>query len=42
MLLEIEGSMGVDVPYLGYNQVNLQIPGIKNFDEDVGLPRQQV
>ena len=27
--------MGVDVPYLGYTEVNLQIPEIKNFIEDV-------
>ena len=35
VLLEIEGSAGVDVLYLRYTEVNLQIPGIKNFDEDV-------
>ena len=35
VLLEIEGSAGVDVPYLGYTEVNLQIHEIKNFNEDV-------
>ena len=35
VLLEIEGSAGVDVPYLGYTEVNLQILEIKNFSKDV-------
>ena len=35
VLLEIEGSVGVDVPYLGYTEVNLQIPEINNFNADV-------
>ena len=35
VLFEIEGSAGVDVPYLKYTDVNLQIPEIKNFSEDV-------
>ena len=35
VLLEIEGSVGVDIPYLGYTEVNLQISEIKNFNEDV-------
>ena len=35
VLLEIEGSAGVDVLYLGHTEVNLQIPEIENFSEDV-------
>ena len=35
VLLEIEGSSGVDVPYLGYTEVNLQVPEIENFSEYV-------
>ena len=34
-LLEIEGSRGIDVPYLGYTKVNLRVPGVKAFDEDI-------
>ena len=34
-LLEIEGSGGIDVPYLGYAEVNLKVPGVKTFDEDI-------
>ena len=34
-LVPIEGSGGEDVPYLGYNVVRMQIPGIKSFDQDV-------
>ena len=34
-LLEIEGSGGIEVPYLGYTEVNLKIPGVKAFDEDI-------
>ena len=30
----IEGSAGVDVPYLGYVEVRMQIPGISSFDQD--------
>ena len=35
ILLEIEGSVRVDVPYLEYIEVDLQIPEIKTFSEDV-------
>ena len=35
VLLEIEGSAGVDISYLRYTEVNLQIPEIKSFNEDV-------
>ena len=33
-LLPFEGAGGIDVPYLGYVEVHLKIPEIKNFDED--------
>ena len=28
-LLEIEGSGGIDMPYLGCTEVNFQVPGVK-------------
>ena len=34
-LLEIEGSGGIDVPYLGYTKVNFQVPGVKALNEDI-------
>ena len=34
-LLNIEGSGGGDVPYLGYVKSKLQIPGIKKFNKYV-------
>ena len=36
-LLELEGTRGSAIPYLGYVEVNLQIPGIKGYNEDVLL-----
>ena len=33
-LLDIEGSGGISVPYIGYGEVNLKIPKIKAYDED--------
>ena len=36
-LLEIEGTRGSAIPYLGYVEVNLQILGIKGYSEDVLL-----
>ena len=36
-LLELEGTGGSAIPYLGFLEVNLQIPGIKNYNEDVLL-----
>ena len=36
-LLELEGTGGSIIPYLGYVEVNLQIPGIKSYNEDVLL-----
>ena len=36
-LLELEGTRGSAIPYLGYVEVNLQIPGIWNYNEDVML-----
>ena len=34
-LVLIEGSGGADVPYLGYVEVRMHIPGINSFDRDV-------
>ena len=36
-LLELEGTGGSGIPYLGYIEVNLQIPGIKGYNEDILL-----
>ena len=36
-LLELEGTGGSAIPYLGFMEVNLQIWGIKNYNEDVLL-----
>ena len=36
-LLELEGTGGSTILYLGYIEVNLQIPGIKNYNKDVLL-----
>ena len=36
-LLELEGIGGAAIPYLGFVEVNLQIPGIRNCNEDVLL-----
>ena len=33
--MEIEGSGGIDVPYLGYPEVNFQVPGVKELNEDI-------
>ena len=34
-LVPIDGSRGADVPYLGYEEVRMHIPGIHSFDQDV-------
>ena len=34
-MLEIEGSGGIDVPYLGYTEVNFQALGVKALNEDI-------
>ena len=34
-MVPIEGSGGADVPYLGYVEVRMHIPGINSFDQDV-------
>ena len=34
-MLDIEGGGGITIPYIGYVEVNLQIPEIKNYKEDV-------
>ena len=36
-LLELEGTGGSAIPYLGFVEVNLQIPGIQHYNEDVLL-----
>ena len=36
-LLELEGTGGSAIPYLGYVEVNLQIPGIRGYNKDVLL-----
>ena len=36
-LLEPEGKGGAAIPYLGFMEVNLQIPEIKNYNGDVLL-----
>ena len=36
-LLDIEGSAGMDVPYLGYTKLRLDIPEIAKFDHDVSM-----
>ena len=36
-ILQIEGSGGLEVPYLGYVEVHLRIPEVKAFDPDVLL-----
>ena len=35
--MQIEGSGGVEVAYLGYVETHLKIPEIKAFDQDVLL-----
>ena len=34
-LLDFKGFAGVDIPYIGYTQVQLQIPGIQGYDKDI-------
>ena len=36
-LVELEGTRGSAIPYLGYVEVNIQIPGIQGYNEDVLL-----
>ena len=36
-MLQIEGSGGLEVPYLGYVEAHCKIPKIKAFDLDVLL-----
>ena len=36
-LLELEGTGGAAIPYLGFVEVNLQILGIRHYNEDVLL-----
>ena len=34
-LLDFESFGGMDIPYNGYTQIKLQIPGIKDYDKDI-------
>ena len=34
-ILQIEGSGGLEVPYLSYVEVHLEIPEVKAFNQDV-------
>ena len=34
-LLHFEGFRDVDIPYIGYTQIQLQIPGVKDYDKDI-------
>ena len=34
-LLDFEGFGGVDILYIGYTQIQPQIPGIKDYDKDI-------
>ena len=34
-LLDFEGFRGIDIPYIGYTQIQLQIPGVKDYDKDI-------
>ena len=36
-LLELEGTRGSAIPYLGYVEINLQIPGMRGYNEDILL-----
>ena len=36
-MLQIEGSGGLDIPYLGYVETHLGVPEVKAFDTDVLL-----
>ena len=36
-MLQIEGSGGLDIPYLGYVETHLRLPEVKAFDTDVLL-----
>ena len=36
-LLELERTGSTAIPYLGFVEVNLQIPGIQHYNEDVLL-----
>ena len=36
-LLKLEGTGSSTIPYLGFMEVNLQIPGIQHYNEDALL-----
>ena len=41
-LLELEGTGGAAIPYLRFVEVNLQILGTRNDNEDVGYPHHDL
>ena len=34
-LLDFEGFGGVEIPYIGYTQIQLKIPGIQGYNKDI-------
>ena len=34
-ILDFEGFGGMDIPYISYTQIQLQIPGVKDYDKDI-------
>ena len=34
-LLDFKGFRGIDIPYIGYTQIQLQIPGVKDYNKDI-------
>ena len=34
-LLDFEGFGGVDIPYIGYTQIQLRIPGVEDYDKHI-------
>ena len=41
-LLDFKGFGGVDIPYIGYTQIQLQIPGVKNYHKYILVFIQKV
>ena len=34
-MLDFEGFGGIDIPHIGYTQIQLQILGVKDYDKDI-------
>ena len=34
-LLDFEEFGGIDIPYIDYTQIQVQIPGVKDYDKDI-------